>query len=1201
MKKKILILLFCVILAVCTVALCGCFGLFGGGENGVGGGGNSGGKKVALTKDNLSTYPSDANFEYTGKPLEFGSCFFIYPPEGTSSIDADYFDYECADSVSLGKHTVKITATDDNPYYYGSITVEFTIVGAIRTVYNVEDLIAAIESNRYREIYLDFKSLSLSTIDFGDKDLTIPAGTEVVIRNTLVYEGTMVVNGKLTVNGVLNFDRYNNSDGSIILENDGEIVVNGKIVSDGDFRLYNSGTVTVNGEINFTAIDAWNYQLVYTNDVEIANVTCDSSNFRQHVRHNLTADDVALEFYSVEYSTVAANLKPSVKFWVDGDEYEISYKSYTSIYRDCTNAGVAYVDVTMGKHAAYFYGSATVPYEITKTRISVSSVADYNAKKATGNYDTFTTDSNFAVSSGATLTVEIGDTFLPQSLTINGTLVNHGTVTTGSVYLYGSLENHGTFTATPTDDYVEIQTNAASGIKNSGTMTLNGEIVCVKLTDFVNSGTFTNTDTVWSYVNLPSDFSNVIVKRQIAADDVVLFHLSETYTGKALSASLADECALQYGQYRVEYAYAGQSYSSAQPINAGKLTLKITVTDERTPFYANNTDGYVNYVEGIEFEILRGQKSISSVEDLRTYVANLNYWRLYLSKDVNTENAFITLPEDMVLDTNGYRLTVERSLTVYGTLTNSKLGEYSVDYAPTMDDCGVYLAKGVIENYGTIVNNNLICVASGAINVHEGSAIENHGLMFVNDLIDEGVCTITNDGTIYTRENLFNLHQNRSRIDLNQWEWDYTAANITPTATLYNANGEVVELTDRFTVTIYNDVKNRICTVTITVNNLFDKEYCSDGAWELAVTINKSVIRIATMDELVTALADNNYLGYVITKGFALDRNLTVPFGAYLDLGIYGFSSYEKGCTVTMLNSLLYVTADSMSRLAAYMCADVIYLSSNEAVEVTASINSSGTVVGSGTTNTFIKNYANKTIDLQGNQVLGKLTINIPDGFTLNIINSKKSSSASLTYYTVDGNGQPKDYYRALTINGSTGTAKVNISDVNIAGLYVERGINLTATNCKFRALSETTLTDDCIAYYATRDGRESGSVTATFDNCIFEGYVCAYVAGGTHTFKNCTMNATGPYGNSNYNDRGSAIILAAVSTGSAMSYPAYVNIDGGTITSAKGYCLQFTYSDYVNNQKCVKVTSATDINTAWSSGQSAKCNYNWYTVVDSL
>ena len=75
-----------------------------------------------------------------------------------------------------------------------------------------------------------------------------------------------------------------------------------------------------------------------------------------------------------------------------------------------------------------------------------------------------------------------------------------------------------------------------------------------------------------------------------------------------------------------------------------------------------------------------------------------------------------------------------------------------------------------------------------------------------------------------------------------------------------------------------------------------------------------------------------------------------------------------------------------------------------------------------------------------------------------------------------------------------------------------------------------------------------------------------------------------------------------AVNTNTGLSYPAYVNIDGGTITSTNGYCLQFTYSDYNNSKnKCVKVTSATNVATAWSSGQSTKCNYDYYTVVDSL
>ena len=655
MKKNLLILVLCGLLFACAVLLCGCFGLFGNGNTT-----NDG--KVALSEKNVVSYPSDGThtYQYTGEEITVYNDVVINKPDNTDDVPNWMFDFAYENNVKVGTATVTITANDYNRYYYGSVSFNFTIEKGEVSVNNMEELLYELQNDNVYRLTARFN------VDFDQKEVVIKQGVTLVVP-ILNNPTSFVVSGKLVNNGTIETAQVNSHyTGPFEFVNNGEIVNNGEMVANTQISFCNNGVFTNNGK--FTVADG--AYTILTNDNALPNVyQTDGEPATQYVRAPITAEYVQLSFYSAVYKESAWENRPSVSLTYNGEKYD---GQFSKDYRDYDRAGTAYVDVTMGQWDYHFYGSVAVPYEITKASIRVKNLDEYNKYVATGNYDTFTTLDGFNLPSNETMVIGEGIEFHTSYFNVYGSLKNDGTIVTtalfrlsdkgslvnngvitvpeGSFYapilngenaqftvngyanFYHQLVNKGTFTVT-SSSYSLIEVAPNYGIENSGSLTFNCEIVCHTLDVFSNSGTFVNTDTVWSNIELPSDFTKVIVKRQLTLDDITLETNTHTYDKTAKPAVVTFATPLTQGQYSVSYTYEGSSSSTTTaPVNAGKITLTIQIVNEKT-VYLNKSSVTVPY------EILRAEIGVDTAQKLYDASNNDNYYRVYLTANVTFDGA----------------------------------------------------------------------------------------------------------------------------------------------------------------------------------------------------------------------------------------------------------------------------------------------------------------------------------------------------------------------------------------------------------------------------------------------------------------------------------------------------------------------------------------------------------------------------------
>ena len=1225
MKKNLLILVLCGLLFACAVLLCGCFGLFGNGNTT-----NDG--KVALSEKNVVSYPSDGThtYQYTGEEITVYNDVVINKPDNTDDVPNWMFDFAYENNVKVGTATVTITANDYNRYYYGSVSFNFTIEKGEVSVNNMEELLYELQNDNVYRLTARFN------VDFDQKEVVIKQGVTLVVP-ILNNPTLFVVSGKLVNNGTIETAQVNSHyTGPFEFVNNGEIVNNGEMVANTQISFCNNGAFTNNGK--FTVTDG--EYTIFAKDNAIPNVyQTDGKSATQYVRTPLTAENVQLSFYSTVYKESHWENRPNVSLTYNGETYN---STFTKEYRDYDHAGTAYVDVTVGQWDYHFYGSVAVPYQITKATVRVKNVAEYNKYLATGNYGTFTSPDGFEIFSGEEMVIGEDVEFNTSSffvygslqnngtivttsafiLSKNGTLINNGSITTirgsfsapmvngekaqfvinGNAYFYHQLVNKGTFTVTPSD-YALIEVASDYGIENSGTFTFDGEIVCHTLDVFSNSGTFVNTDTVWSNIELPNDFTNVIVKRQLTLNDVTLETAAHTYDGAAKPAVVTFATALTQGQYKISYTYDGTySSSTTAPVNAGKITVTIQIVNEKTVYLYNSK---VN----VPYEILRAEIGVATAQQLYDASDNDNYYRVYLTSDITFTKAknaygntsYLRVAKGVELDTNGYRLTIgstdSASVYNYGKIFNSFVAQYPANFTPTVSDCGIYLSSSSMYNYGAIVNNNLFYVdTNSTFSQGEGSSIENHGLMYLTSLLSD-VAEVVNDGQIYERENLKYLKDNRTRVTLDRWEWEYIAEALYPQLMLFDKNGDPVEITeDRFSIVTKNDVPNRLCVLVVTALDEFDQLFY--GSCTLSININKSVAKVSDMQSLITATQDSNYLGYEIVAGFALSSNVTLLSGTFLDLGLFGFTGYSANYVVDCTSGAeIRVSVADVNRLATYLpVADRITFVGDITEEISVSVTFKSATMGviNGLT-PFKKSFNSLTIDLNGHYVGGQIRIDNEYSptrgyFAFNVVDLSADKTGQLGSGTLS---------HGLVLASAT-RMDCTLTGVTIGGMELQKSTHLTATGCTF--VTTATTGNARSAYYCAYHGvgtSNGNNVDAVFTNCTFKGAVGAYLEYGHNTFISCDIYANGAY--SKQGDWGSAILLNRNN--------ASLNIDMGNFRSVNGYCVELV-NKVEGNKASVKITSRTNTGTdegsdatgKWTCGQSKKVNnYALFTTVDSL
>ena len=1238
MKKKFLTIFFAVVLIVCALLLVGCFGLFGGS-----GGDKWDGQKVALTKECFvySVENGLHTYYYNGSPITVENDTMINSPENMR-IPNDMFDFTYTDNVNAGTAKVKVTAKEENKYYYGSVEFQFTIEKGQVVVNSVEKLIEELNGDNVYQITV------IDNIDLGDAEVTVKEGVTLTIDSTKEGPRLFALSGKLVNNGTVEIKSSINAYSGVDFVNEGTVENNGTFSVGGYGGIYNCGTFENNGA--FTMESAL-YDL-YTNDEAIDNVLESTGRAAtQHIRTHIAEQNIILQTSYLTYSeNERDNVMPFTVTVKPGSTTPRTYR-YTHEYSNYSHAGTASIYIKFNRMDEYFYGDITINYEIKKASKTVESVAEMMEYQATGNYGHFTAQDTFTVSENETMTLDEGNDFTAPSLRVLGKLVNNGSVVAstfvlfensntvnsgditvsysftmrapltnkqdatltvnGYVNVYNQLLNEGVVNFAPST-YVQLGDfdGVSCSISNSGTINVNSDIVCRSLDSFTNSGVFTNTGTAYSYVELPSEFHNVVLKRQITAQDIVFANGFPTYDGTAKPVVFAESVGLTEGQYNIEYTYENESQATKKaPVDAGKIKLFIQIIDERTKYYIGRTRyDEMGTLTDIPYEILRAEIGASTMNDLKNYCSNVNYARVYLTNDivfVNTKSTdSFTVGRNVTLDTNGYTLTVrfdssvgkyEVSVYNYGIIYNSKSAVYPSNYKPSLSDCGVIFEHALLYNHGLLVNNNLFYFdGNSEFSQQEGSSIENHGQMYLVGMLNDRT-TVENDGEIFERESLSDFGKDRTRVNLDCWEYEYNGGEFFPQAMLYDRNGNPVDVYDsnRFDVTVTNFVVSRLCGVKITAIDPFDKEFCRFCT--LQVNITKGVARVSDIDALVNATQDSNYVGYQLVSGFALSRNVTLPADTYLDLGLNDFTSYSTYTVDCTSGAKLWVSVDSAERFLKYIyVADKITFVADILDESALQVNFASSTMGKiGSATPFNKLYAGTTIDLNGHNIKGGLNIvnkfnpviNTDKYYVLNIVDTSADKTAQL------GSGAQ---YHGLSVDGET-PMYLNIDNVKLGGLALAYTVYCKATNCQFATTATTG--EARAAYYCA--ATYNNNVQAVFDNCTFNGAVGAYIACARHIFRNCNLSAYGEYTGSD--GWGSAMVIKGNT--------ARVGIDKGNFHSDNGYCVEFV-NRLTSNQNSIEITRKTnfgneegnDTTGRWSCGKSTKTSdTGQFTAVDSL
>lgn len=1280
MKKRLLLIFITVIAFTLTaILLLGC----------VGGGGDGGwdGQPVQLSPEYLQGQFSNGlkHYLYTAEPVQVENDIIILTPDYRDRVSRDLFDFEYKNNLTVGTATVTVKAKADNPYFFGSMDLDFYIEQGEVTVTSAEDLIKELNGDNV------FLIRVTESVDLQDAEITVKEGVALQF-----VTGTKAITvdfcGKLTNLGKIEFfDSKGFSYGTEFF-NEGTMINKGKIIIGQSAKIYNSGSFdNENGEINVTGSSG--VSGVISNDETVPNILDKNGDpYQVRIRRKVSEEDFKLEYDSVFYNPDRTDYEPLVTTGETGN----FLMTYNVEYLNCNYAGVATAHVKVERTDRNYYGEVDLHYVIKKGIAEVTTVAEVKEYQANGNYGVFYAE-EFRVEEGETLTLKEDEELNLRTLYVYGTLKNYGKIhaysypagswfegncfvnafdggvgrlenygelRTEEFYLYrdGTAVNYGKMIVSQSTATHAPFRNAEGGeaeftkyitvlsgiendgeikmqplnyalfytldIKNGGKFSIDGETVVKELVRFENGGEFSNENgSVWTYVTLPSDFKNVVLKRQIRAEDIV-FDDYPVYDGKAKPAVFAESTDLKPEQYSVKYKYEGESdYTRTEPVDAGKISLFIQITDELTVYYKadDNTDEK-GILSGIPYEILQAEVGVSTAQELHDYAENANYARVYLENDIEFTYTYhvtgaswsvtrsFTVANGVTLDTNGFRLTLsyevsngrngsgDPNVTNRGTILNSKVGDYASDFKPTVADCGVYLNRATIYNYGTIVNRNVFLAdRQSDVYEYEGSKIENHGLMYLVHTLKDKVSEVVNDGKIFERENLNAFKNNPARMELEYTETDYDGKAKMPWVKLYGKAGEEVDLTDetRFEIFYDNDVPARYCSVIVRTRDEFDEGFV--GSWYYNVNVKKGVAKITEMADLVKAIEDSNYIGYELAaRGVILNRDVTLPAGTFFDMGTFDFG-YSGSPTVDLsLGAELRVSVDSSERFFKYVyCADKITFVSDFEIDPTRSVRLRFSDLGLKTAlggQVFKKRYEGMTVDLNGHTVGGGLNFSCEydpfpnvdnQHYTLNIIDSGEGKTGRL------GSGTTA---HGLYVSGSN-AINVNLTDVTVGGLELCFKVYFKAENCTFETVA--TAGDARAAYYC--GSTSNNNVQAVFDRCTFNGAVGAYIAGARHIFNDCDINANGAQtGEANWGNGSAVVVIGNV---------ARVGIDGGNFTSENGYCVELVNLLEVNKAN-IEITHRTDVDGGsgtddtgrWSSAKdSTISNPLLFTFVEQL
>ena len=431
-------------------------------------------EKTQITADMVRGISPTSQYVYSGEPIVFPERTFEIYLDGRY-VSIEYFEFEYKDNLNVGTATVIVKTTSDNPVLKGETEVHFTIIansGAKFDGGTLEELNAKLSDPNILAVTV----WSPLRIEEGEK-LLIPEGKKLNLTqgNPLYVYGEVENYGRIAVASAT---MYNGEKRETQIYNKGGIVNHGEMELKSGAFLNSFGTFESDSEIPLGG-------KAYVNDEK-------PSFFKEYdggvvyVRARVSSENVTI---SEEKRTCKAqwfDYRPEVRLGT-----EKSY-NFTVEYHNNTHAGEANVTVTAHEDSCLFYGTATIPFEIYRGTVSVSSLAELKTYSESGDFNRYEC-AKLTIGEGETFTLKAEETLaVSEKLTVNGTLKNAGTV---RAYEFDSganskIENTGSVSVLHSNAVVsgEFENAAEGDVSFETNASFGATSVCVNAGRIVSQG-----------------------------------------------------------------------------------------------------------------------------------------------------------------------------------------------------------------------------------------------------------------------------------------------------------------------------------------------------------------------------------------------------------------------------------------------------------------------------------------------------------------------------------------------------------------------------------------------------------------------------------------------------------------------------------------------------------------------------------------
>ncbi len=1064
------------------------------------------GEKVRLSSDMVDLGLYGSSPVYTGEPIELDPSGFRIAT-GTPGVWANIgdFTFTYRNNTDVGTATIVITAKDTCTTVYGSTELTFSIVPAGVQADTYEALCRALANPNYDQITLSHAI----TIPAQEK-LTVPEGVQLftVPDLQITLEGTMEICGSFQLSG------------KTTLINHGSLINSGTLLIGERASVFCLGTFSQSGTVT-------NRGTVYINDRPHPSVPGN-----QCVRLPLSETDITLQHPSVIYTPGQEFYEPGQITLLSASGAHIDGGRYSPVCRDNTGAGTAWVDLRAEPLDPYFYGSASVSFTIERGMIAVRSAEELVSALNDPNYATVnisvpvTLEGPLTIPAGYSVSTGIYDFSVQDTLTVYGVL--H--IKSESQSIIHTIENYGQICCSGTS-HIQIRNlinHADAQFENTGTVLYTGSpvvndgAVCNKGKIFYipeepfSPGVFDNAEgTIYSFASLPLD--NVTVKLALDSPEAG-FTLS--YTERVYDASadvplfLSNGTVLSKGSCYVDYLRDGQPTTDLT--SAGTITLRISVKLESE----NACRGSIT----CSYTITPGTFYASTGLEVRQAFSNPNYSTVQLNRNLS-DIISLTVPAGKTLDLGGKALQVS-FLTNYGTVLNGREADFPEGYVPTAEDC--LLTVHELENYGTIINRNIICTrpyeSSTFVN-REGGRLINEGRIYVNQT--DNLTAHAGDGEIFTRRYLSTLD-----LTLAYTVTPYSGEEQRPSYVLTDpATGAVAE-PDGCVSEYRNTVKVGTAYLELFIQgmNAFTPWY---GTINASYEIIRGTVTVTTAQQLEQVLADPGWESIRLGRDLAVaGETLILKENVLLECGTFRLTITDGISPTVPASSSIHAELSALDDFEAYI---------GIATDMTLQEN-----IGDGSRLIYIStdDYGSirMRVDLNSHVFAAalKLYANTDKRIDLTICDDTASGTGAVT----GAAGEQYAIYINFVDRGGA-SMSTTLRDIRVHGISFSGGNG----KCTFDAIRCTFEAEEGRGVYIRN---ESINLTANFTFCTVTAPTGVFVgSGGKILFDSCTIHANGPY-------KATSWVSGGTGQGICVYFdrPLVLQLRNCTVTSENGYAL---------------------------------------------